>query len=195
MDSLVDRPRAPRSKVGPAVSAPPIPPLTASIKEENPLDRVAHANIAKLCGGFSPLAIAVAAADWALHLGVSPGRQSALALSAIAEQVSLVDSALAPLRGGASHAPMRTSGPLTAVLRRKTGDSGHFTRTAFSPRSDGGRMRRPTSMAPRPIILRSSTSLPARRWTPLPRPISWRPIRSRSSRPCARAASTWQGER
>ena len=106
MDSLVDRPRAPRSKVGPAVSAPPIPPLTASIKEENPLDRVAHANIAKLCGGFSPLAIAEAAADWALHLGVSPGRQSALALSAVAEQVSLVDSALAPLRGGASHAPM-----------------------------------------------------------------------------------------
>ena len=107
MDSLVDRPRAPRSKVGPAVSAPPVPPLTASIKEENPLDRVAHANIAKLCGGFSPLAIAEAAADWALHLGVSPGRQSALALSAVAEQVSLLDSALAPLRGGASHAPMR----------------------------------------------------------------------------------------
>ena len=107
MDSLVDRPRAPRSKVGPPVSAPPVPPLTASIKEENPLDRVAHANIAKLCGGFSPLAIAEAAADWALHLGVSPGRQSALALSAVAGQASLVDSALAPLRGGASHAPMR----------------------------------------------------------------------------------------
>ena len=107
MDSLVDRPRAPRSKVGPAVSAPPVPPLTASIKEENPLDRVAHANIAKLCGGFSPLAIAEAAADWALHLGVSPGRQSALALSAVAGQVSLLNSALAPLREGASHAPMR----------------------------------------------------------------------------------------
>ncbi len=105
MDSLIDRPPAPPSKVGRPVSAPPVPPLTASIKEENPLDRIAHANIAKLCGGFSPLAIAEAAADWALHLGVSPGRQSALALSAVAGQITLLDSALAPLRGGASHAP------------------------------------------------------------------------------------------
>jgi Poly-beta-hydroxybutyrate polymerase N terminal len=96
MDSPVDRPRASPSaaKVDPPVSSPPVPPLTASIEEENRLDRVAHANIAKLCGGFSPMAIAEAAVDWAPHLGVSPGRQSALALSVLAEQVSLAESAL-----------------------------------------------------------------------------------------------------
>src|SRR5579871_959550 len=107
MDSLVDRPRVRRTKAGPPVSAPPVPPLTAAIRQENPLDRVTHASIAKLSGGFSPLAIAEAATDWALHLGVSPGRQSALALGALAEQASLAESALAPLRGGAGPAPTR----------------------------------------------------------------------------------------
>ncbi len=173
MDSLVDRPRAPRSKVGPPVSAPPIPPLTASIKEENPLDRVAHANIAKLCGGFSPLAIAegppIGRCTSGSRPGVSPHWRSA-------PSPNRSRSWTARWRRCVGEPAMRrcASGPLTAVLRRKTGDSGHshFTRKAFSPRSDGGRMRRLMSMAPRPIILRSSTSLPARRWTPSPRPIS-----------------------
>ncbi len=101
MDSLVDRPgagpSAAKGVVAP-VSPPPIPPLPASMKPENPLDRVAHAAIAKLSGGFSPMAIAEAAFDWALHLAVSPGRQSALALSAFAKQASLAKTALHPLR-------------------------------------------------------------------------------------------------
>lgn len=101
MDSPVDRPRASPSAARAAVPptfAPPVPPLPASIEGENPLDRVAHANIAKLSGGFSPMAIAEAAFDWALHLAVSPGRQCALALSALAKQASLTETALQPFR-------------------------------------------------------------------------------------------------
>jgi polyhydroxyalkanoate synthase subunit PhaC len=101
MDSPVDRPGARPSAakgVVPPVSPPPISPLPAATGAENPLDRVSHANIARLAGGFSPMAIAEAAFDWALHLAVSPGRQSALALSALAKQASLAQTAFKPLR-------------------------------------------------------------------------------------------------
>jgi polyhydroxyalkanoate synthase subunit PhaC len=103
MDSPVDRLGVPPSAakgVVPPVSPPPIPPLPAAIGAENPLDRISHANIARLAGGFSPMAIAEAAFDWALHLAVSPGRQSALALSALAKQASLAQTAFKPLRAG-----------------------------------------------------------------------------------------------
>jgi polyhydroxyalkanoate synthase subunit PhaC len=103
MDSPVDRLGVPPSAakgVVPPVSPPPIPPLPAAIGAENPLDRISHANIARLAGGFSPMAIAEAAFDWALHLAVSPGRQSALALSALAKQASLAQTAFRPLRAG-----------------------------------------------------------------------------------------------
>jgi polyhydroxyalkanoate synthase len=101
MDNPVDRAGAPLSpvkRVVPPVAPAPIPPLPASIGSENPLDRVSHASIARLAGGFSPMAIAEAAFDWALHLAVSPGRQSALALSALAKQGALAETALRPLR-------------------------------------------------------------------------------------------------
>ena len=103
MDGPVDRPgAAPPSAKGvvPPVSPPPIPPLPASIGAENRFDRVTHAAIAKLSGGFSPMAVAEAAFDWALHLSVSPGRQSTLALSALAKQASLAETAFEPLRAG-----------------------------------------------------------------------------------------------
>ncbi len=111
MDNPVDRRRSPASGAKaavPPVSPPPIPPLPASIEAENQLDRVTHANIARIFGGFSPMAIAEAAFDWALHLAVSPGRQSALALSALAKQAAFADAALRPLRaGGEGQAPAR----------------------------------------------------------------------------------------
>jgi len=103
MDSPVDRSGLSSSaakRVVPLVSPPPIPPLPSPIEQENVLDRAAHATIAKLSGGFSPMAIADAAFDWALHLAVSPGRQSALALSALVKQASLAEIALQPLRAG-----------------------------------------------------------------------------------------------
>ena len=110
MDSLVNRPGAPPSAakgVVPAISASPIPSLLASVEAESPLDRITHASIARLAGGFSPMAIAEAAFDWALHLAVSPGRGSALALSALAKQASLAEAACKPLRAGGGAAEER----------------------------------------------------------------------------------------
>ena len=43
------------------------------------LDRLLHATAAPLTGGLSPVSLALAYADWAWHLGVSPGRQMELA--------------------------------------------------------------------------------------------------------------------
>ena len=43
------------------------------------LDRLTHAAVAPLTGGLSPVALALAMADWAWHLGASPGRQLELA--------------------------------------------------------------------------------------------------------------------
>jgi polyhydroxyalkanoate synthase subunit PhaC len=103
MDSPTDRARVPPSaakEVLPPISPPVAPPPPHAIGAENPLDRAVHANIAKLCGGFSPLAIAEAAFDWALHLWVSPGRQTDLALSALAKQALLAESTFEPLRAG-----------------------------------------------------------------------------------------------
>jgi polyhydroxyalkanoate synthase len=54
--------------------------------EETPtqrLDRLLHASTAPLFSNLSPVALALAAADWAWHLGVSPGRQMDLAALAV----------------------------------------------------------------------------------------------------------------
>jgi len=85
-----------------AVAAIPPPPISfrASVAgHENPLDRLAHATIAKLSGGFSPMAVAEAAFDWALHLAASPGRQAALASGALARQAAVAESAWRSLCG------------------------------------------------------------------------------------------------
>jgi polyhydroxyalkanoate synthase subunit PhaC len=111
MDTEVVRARVPSPAAKEA--APPIPPpsirLDLSVaQKENPLDRVAHATIAKLSGGFSPMAVAEAGFDWGLHLALSPGRQAALGLSALAEQALLAETAWRSLRGGAvGSAPAR----------------------------------------------------------------------------------------
>jgi polyhydroxyalkanoate synthase len=42
------------------------------------IDRLAHAMIARMTGGLSPAALAIAYLDWATHLGLSPGKQMQL---------------------------------------------------------------------------------------------------------------------
>jgi len=56
--------------------------------EESPterLDRLLHVAAAPLTGGLSPVSLSLAWADWAWHLGVSPGRQ--MELAALAAQL------------------------------------------------------------------------------------------------------------
>jgi len=102
MDTPVVRARVPpheASSTAAPVPAPAFAPPPSSVENENPLDRIAHANIAKLSGGFSPMTVAEAAFDWGLHLAASPGRQAALALSALSKQASLMETAWPSPRG------------------------------------------------------------------------------------------------
>ena len=77
-------PTAPQA-APPSAAAPAILPS----EREDALDHFVHTNIARFTGGFSPTALALAAFDWGAHLALSPGRQNALALSALAKQVAL----------------------------------------------------------------------------------------------------------
>ncbi|MDO8699007.1 MAG: alpha/beta fold hydrolase [Rhodoferax sp.] len=60
-------------------SVPRAPITTAEESPTQRLDRLVHAAAAPLTGGLSPVSLALAMADWAWHLGVSPGRQLELA--------------------------------------------------------------------------------------------------------------------
>ena len=66
------------------------------------IDRAVHASIAHLTGGVSPAALALAFADWQLHLAASPGKQLALADEAarsiyrFAEALALPDAKFTP---------------------------------------------------------------------------------------------------
>lgn len=62
------------------MNAKDLPP--APFDTETPtqrLDRLVHASVAPLTGHLSPIALGLALADWAWHLGASPGRQMELA--------------------------------------------------------------------------------------------------------------------
>ena len=47
------------------------------------IDEMVHQHISKAALGFSPISLALAYADWAMHLAVSPGRQMELAQKAV----------------------------------------------------------------------------------------------------------------
>ena len=113
MDQVVKSARVSPSKPARAVklaangavapSSNPPPPPQAAVRSvaapilpserENALDHIVHTNIARLTGGLSPMALALASLDWGMHLAVSPGRQGDLALSALAKQAALLPKA------------------------------------------------------------------------------------------------------
>jgi polyhydroxyalkanoate synthase len=61
-------------------------------------DRAFHAGVARLTGGLSPAAIALAFADWQLHLLAAPGKCAALTGQALQHAVDFAN-ALAPKNG------------------------------------------------------------------------------------------------
>jgi len=103
------RDKSPATKVAvPSVLAPPRPSSLSSVANEDPIDRFTHAKIAQLSGGFSPMGVAEAAFDWAVHLAASPGRQTALALSALSKQAALLQTSASLSReGSGGDAPKR----------------------------------------------------------------------------------------
>jgi polyhydroxyalkanoate synthase len=57
------------------------------------LDRAVHAAIARLTGGLSPAALALAFFDWSVHLAASPGKQLALAGEIMGDASRLFETA------------------------------------------------------------------------------------------------------
>lgn len=62
-----------------------------SFVPEEPFDRLLHANIGKMAAGFSPMGLAEAWFDWAVHLSVSPARMAEIAIAACAESGRLAE--------------------------------------------------------------------------------------------------------
>ncbi len=56
------------------------------------VDRSFHASLARMTGGVSPAALALAFADWQLHLLASPGKQASLAGRAIQHAIQFIDA-------------------------------------------------------------------------------------------------------
>lgn len=56
------------------------------------IDRAFHAAMARFTGGLSPAALALAFADWQLHLLTSPGKQATLAGQALQTAFGFVDA-------------------------------------------------------------------------------------------------------
>src|SRR5579859_191325 len=80
--------------------APPPPERAPSsapgpVSAGDAIDRSFHAALARFTGGLSPAAVALAFADWQLHLMAAPGKQVALASQALQSALQFAD-AVAP---------------------------------------------------------------------------------------------------
>jgi polyhydroxyalkanoate synthase len=64
----------------------------ASDAAADAIDRSFHAALARLTGGVSPAALAMAFADWHLHLLASPGKRAGLVGQAIQNTFQFFDS-------------------------------------------------------------------------------------------------------
>lgn len=82
-----------------ALPVPVAPPPAAhdTAAAVGAIDRSFHAALARFTGGLSPAALALAFADWQLHLLASPGKQAALVGQALQNALQFVDI-LAPRR-------------------------------------------------------------------------------------------------
>jgi polyhydroxyalkanoate synthase len=67
--------------------SPPEPAVAADI-----VDRSFHATLARFTGGLSPAAVALAFADWQLHLLASPGKRAALAGGALQNAIAFAEA-------------------------------------------------------------------------------------------------------
>src|SRR5512147_2038940 len=56
------------------------------------IDRSFHATLARFTGGLSPAAVALAFADWQLHLLAAPGKRTALAGEAIQHALQFAEA-------------------------------------------------------------------------------------------------------
>ena len=67
----------------PAPACPIAPPAEEARARAEALDGLLHAQAAELWGGLSPITLALAATDWALHLATQPAQTSRLVSEAL----------------------------------------------------------------------------------------------------------------
>lgn len=79
----------------------PSPMPDAPVSAFQVLDDKVHAQLSETSMGLSPIALALAQADWALHLAVSPGRQMVLANRALELGVQAWRGAFSPVSADA----------------------------------------------------------------------------------------------
>lgn len=81
---------------------PARPPRSEAGVTEEPFDRLLHAAIGRSFGGFTPMGLAEAWVDWALHLAVSPARAREISVAALDEAGRLAEHAAATIAGAAA---------------------------------------------------------------------------------------------
>src|SRR5579872_4693742 len=76
------------------IDTPPVEESPSSVSAEatEAADRAFHASVAQLTGGLSPAAVALAFADWQLHLLSSPAKCASLAGKAIQHATEFVNA-------------------------------------------------------------------------------------------------------
>ncbi len=77
----------------------PAAPAHAAETPTERLDRIVHTSVEPLTGGLSPVSMALAWADWAWHLGASPGRQMELGAHAAQAASRTLAQAVLPADG------------------------------------------------------------------------------------------------
>ena len=87
----------------PAAPDTPTPTTTGAAPS---LDAWLNGELAKLSGGMSPIALALAYLDWAMHLSLAPERQAALARQAVEQSLQLLQNSVKPSAGSGSTPPV-----------------------------------------------------------------------------------------
>ncbi|MBS0495878.1 MAG: poly-beta-hydroxybutyrate polymerase N-terminal domain-containing protein [Proteobacteria bacterium] len=75
------------------------------------MDESLRSNIARLFHGLSPIALALAQADWALHMMAAPGRQAVLAQRAVDLSLCAMRNLALPLDAGTHERDARFADP------------------------------------------------------------------------------------
>jgi polyhydroxyalkanoate synthase subunit PhaC len=94
--------------------------LEQSRAMETPADRILHAAMARLSGGFSPMGIAEAWFDWAVHLGASPGRMVEIAEAGLTETAHVAQTLLDTASGRGTCNPCARSLPHDKRFRHES---------------------------------------------------------------------------
>jgi polyhydroxyalkanoate synthase subunit PhaC len=82
-----------------------------SLALEAPADRILHSALARLSGGFSPMGIAEAWFDWAVHLGASPGRMAEIGQAGLTEAAHVMETLMETASGRGTCNPCARSLP------------------------------------------------------------------------------------